>query len=234
MATKFTGKVNGKVFDNHDEFTKYLQKLIDENETNIQVSSEEVTVKDEDENPKCSKIDLSGGYFPFFEENDEYYLDDESYSLDSAKMRFDNFMKNLDQKIKDLCPRSLCDYSNAIDDIKDLIIGDETFAQAEIDKFSNLIKKTQTDLDSYVSSRNRMMDFRDKITLFKKFYNELDQAVSDAYNKKKEEHNCGEKCCKCDEKCCKCEEPDKPEKVPSVKQNLIDGYMRLLKAVLKD
>ncbi len=154
MTNEFKGTINGIDFYNVKEYNEYLTELIKKGvNINAQSNTNITNVSDNDENPKCCcgnggcchgecKDKLAGGgYVPFFEDGDEYYLDNEKLDVDTAAKVFDEFAKTLDNKLENLCPCQLNDYLNTVSDIRGSITSDDSFAKGKCDEYEKLIKK---------------------------------------------------------------------------------------------
>lgn len=244
MVNKFKGTINGIDFDNVKDYNAYLLKLIQNNE-NINAQSSTNIVNgdvnedvndDENKSPKClcdndectcKNKTVEGGYVPFFEEGDEYYLDNEELSVRDITNVFDDFNKTLEKKLAGLCPCQLKNYLNTISDIYESIISDDKFARTkcvELEKaagnYSHEIKKIQEKLGDIRTKHRRMLDFKDKIDVFNNFYKHLYDEVEEYLNNHNECPN---------EKTKKVEQTKTTE---SQKMSILDGYTRLLKAIL--
>lgn len=241
MVNKFKGTINGIDFNNVKDYNAYLLKLIQNNENiNAQSSTNIVNEgvnedinEDEDKSSKCycgedkctcENKSIEWGYVPFFEEGDEYYLDNEKLSIKDITNVFDDFNKTLEKKLADLCPCQLKNYLNTISDIYGSIISDDKFARTkcvELEKaagnYRDEIKKIQEKLEDIRTKHRRMLDFRDKIDVFNKFYKHLYNEVEKCINNHNE---------------CPNEKSEKTERIKSEKTSILDGYTRLLKAIL--
>ena len=136
----FKGSINGVKYDNLEEYSRDLQKLskegVDINETTAEyVTTQYEEAKDEvKEETKEVNVE-SLGLFPYFEEDDEYYLDRESLTIDKAAQHFTEFFKKLPEKLKMLRPYQVNDYKETIKDIYNCILSDKEFAEDKIEKY---------------------------------------------------------------------------------------------------
>ena len=217
----FKGSINGVKYDNLEEYSRDLQKLskegVDINETTAEyVTTRYEGTKDEAKEETKEVNVESLGLFPYFEEDDEYYLDRESLTIDKAAQHFTEFFKKLPEKLKMLTPAQLNSYKETIKDIYNCILSDKEFAEDKIEKY-------QAELEKLKKNLVKMIEYKRKIDYFEKAYDGLHADVSSFLktlntNKPRKlvsKHNgiCDGICdseCKCDGKCecngeCKCD-----------------------------
>lgn len=244
----FKGSINGVKYDNLEEYSRDLQKLskegVDINETTAEyVTTRYEGTKDETKEETKEVNVESLGLFPYFEEDDEYYLDRESLTIDKAAQHFTEFFKKLPEKLKMLTPVQLNSYKETIKDIYNCILSDKEFAENKIEKYQDELEKLKKNLV-------KMIEYKRKIDYFDKAYDGLHADVSSflktlnenkprtLVSKRECDGKCGGKCdcngkCKCDGNCeCggKCECKNQAERQydtsASVKQlidELFDG-----------
>ena len=210
----FKGSINGVKYDNVEEYSRDLQKLskegVDINETTAEyVTTRYEETKDETK-AETKEVNVESlGLFPYFEEDDEYYLDRESLTIDKAAQHFTEFFKKLPEKLKMLTPIQLNSYKETIKDIYNCILSDKEFAENKIEKYQDELEKLKKDLV-------KMIEYKRKIDYFEKAYDGLHADVSSflkILNTKKprklvSKRNgiCDGKCvcngeCECDGKC---------------------------------
>ena len=217
----FKGSINGVKYDNLEEYSRDLQKLskegVDINETTAEyVTTRYEGTKDEAKEETKEVNVESLGLFPYFEEDDEYYLDRESLTIDKAAQHFTEFFKKLPEKLKMLTPAQLNSYKETIKDIYNCILSDKEFAEDKIEKYQDELEKLKKNLV-------KMIEYKRKIDYFDKAYDGLHADVSSflkTLNENKprirvSKSKCGEcdgvcKCGECDGKCecngeCKCD-----------------------------
>lgn len=269
MTNEFKGTINGIDFYNVKEYNEYLTELIKKGvNINAQSNTNITNVSDEDENGGCRcgdgccgndecKCKLSGGgYVPFFEEGDEYYLDNERLDVDTATKVFDEFVKTLDNKLDNLCSCQLNDYLNTVSDIRGSITSDDSFAKSKCDEYEKLIKKytegiskIQEELEKVRNKQRLMKGFAKKIDVFDQFYKYLEGEIKKEIEikelKKKIEKKLETKL----ENTPKNDAPDEhihslneclkqsPDNTATAKikdPDIFDGYRRLLKAIFDE
>ena len=254
MTNEFKGTINGIDFYNVKEYNEYLTELIKKGvNINAQSNTNITNVSGESENSGCScgngcccgngkcKDKLAGGgYVPFFEEGDEYYLDNEKLDVDTAAKVFDEFAKTLDNKLDNLCFCQLNDYLNTVSDIRGSITSDDSFAKSKCDEYEKLIKKytegiskIQEELEKVRNKHQWMKEFAKKIDVFDQFYKYLEGEIKTEieireYEKKHEntpktdvpdEHK---------------QKPDNSATAKTKDSDIFDGYRRLLKAIFDE
>ena len=202
----FKGSINGVKYDNLEEYSRDLQKLskegVDINETTAEyVTTRYEGTKDEAKEETKEVNVESLGLFPYFEEDDEYYLDRESLTIDKAAQHFTEFFKKLPEKLKMLTPVQLNSYKETIKDIYNCILSDKEFAENKIEKYQDELEKLKKNLV-------KMIEYKRKIDYFDKAYDGLHADVSSflkTLNENKprilvSKRECDGKC-KCDGKC---------------------------------
>ena len=202
----FKGSINGVKYDNLEEYSRDLQKLskegVDINETTAEyVTTRYEGTKDEAKEETKEVNVESLGLFPYFEEDDEYYLDRESLTIDKAAQHFTEFFKKLPEKLKMLTPVQLNSYKETIKDIYNCILSDKEFAENKIEKYQDELEKLKKNLV-------KMIEYKRKIDYFDKAYDGLHADVSSFLKtlneNKPRTRECDGKCggkCKCDGKC---------------------------------
>lgn len=266
MTNEFKGTINGIDFYNVKEYNEYLTELIKKGvNINAQSNTNITNVSDEGENSGCCcgdgrcnngccgndecKCKLSGGgYVPFFEEGDEYYLDNEKLDVDTATKVFDEFAKTLDNKLDNLCSCQLNDYLNTVSDIRGSITSDDSFAKSKCDEYEKLIKKyteginkIQEELEKIRNKQRWMKEFAKKIDIFDQFYKYLEGEIKTEIEikelKKKIEKKLETKL----ENTPKNDAPDERKQSPDNSAtaklkdpDIFDGYRRLLKAIFDE
>ena len=269
MTNEFKGTINGIDFYNVKEYNEYLTELIKKGvNINAQSNTNITNVSDEDENSgcccgdgccgngKCKDKLAGGGYVPFFEEGDEYYLDNEKLDVDTAVKVFDEFVKTLDNKLDNLCPCQLNDYLNTVSDIRGSITSDDSFAKSKCDEYEKLIKKytegiskIQEELEKVRNKQRWMKEFAKKIDVFDQFYKYLEGEIAKEIEikelKKKIEKKLEtklENTLKKDapdehihsvNECLK-QNQDNPATAKTKDSDIFDGYRRLLKAIFDE
>ena len=198
----------------------------------------------------------SGGYVPFFEEGDEYYLDNEKLDVDTAAKVFDEFVKTLDNKLDNLCSCQLNDYLNTVSDIRGSITSDDSFAESKCDEYEKLIKKytegiskIQEELEKVRNKQRCMKEFAKKIDVFDQFYKYLEGEISKEIEikelKKKIEKKLETKLENTPKKVapderihslneCLKQSPDNTATAKIKDPDIFDGYRRLLKAIFDE
>lgn len=205
----FKGSINGVKYDNLEEYSRDLQKLskegVDINETTAEyVTTRYEGTKDEAKEETKEVNVESLGLFPYFEEDDEYYLDRESLTIDKAAQHFTEFFKKLPEKLKMLTPIQLNSYKETIKDIYNCILSDKEFAENKIEKY-------QAELEKLKKNLVKMIEYKRKIDYFDKAYDGLHADVSSFLKTLNENKPLARECdgkCKCDGKCngeCKCD-----------------------------
>ena len=202
----FKGSINGVKYDNLEEYSRDLQKLskegVDINETTAEyVTTRYEEAKDEAKEETKEVNVESLGLFPYFEEDDEYYLDRESLTIDKAAQHFTEFFKKLPEKLKMLTPVQLNSYKETIKDIYNCILSDKEFAENKIEKYQDELEKLKKNLV-------KMIEYKRKIDYFEKAYDGLHADVSSFLQTLNEntprtlvsKRECDGKC-KCDGKC---------------------------------
>ena len=236
----FKGSINGVKYDNLEEYSRDLQKLskegVDINETTAEyVTTRYEGTKDEAKEETKEVNVESLGLFPYFEEDDEYYLDRESLTIDKAAQHFTEFFKKLPEKLKMLTPAQLNSYKETIKDIYNCILSDKEFAENKIEKYQDELEKLKKNLV-------KMIEYKRKIDYFDKAYDGLHADVSSFLKTLNENDKCDGKCdgkcvcngeCECGGKCvcngeCECKKQAKRQydASTSVKQlidELFDG-----------
>ena len=203
----FKGSINGVKYDNLEEYSRDLQKLskegVDINETTAEyVTTRYEGTKDEAKEETKEVNVESLGLFPYFEEDDEYYLDRESLTIDKAAQHFTEFFKKLPEKLKMLTPAQLNSYKETIKDIYNCILSDKEFAEDKIEKY-------QAELEKLKKNLVKMIEYKRKIDYFDKAYDGLHADVSSflkTLNENKPLARVSK--CECDGKCdgkCKCD-----------------------------
>ena len=206
----FKGSINGVKYDNLEEYSRDLQKLskegVDINETTAEyVTTRYEGTKDEAKEETKEVNVESLGLFPYFEEDDEYYLDRESLTIDKAAQHFTEFFKKLPEKLKMLTPAQLNSYKETIKDIYNCILSDKEFAEDKIEKY-------QAELEKLKKNLVKMIEYKRKIDYFEQAYDGLHADVSSflkTLNENKPLVRVSKS--KCDGKCdgiCKCGECD--------------------------
>ena len=271
MTNEFRGTINGIDFYNVKEYNEYLTELIKRGEninaqsnTNI-TNIRDTNVRDGDEKaakPECCRDEnctgglIEGGYVPFFEEGDEYYLDNEKLDVDTAVKVFDEFARTLDNRLDNLCPCQLNNYLNTVSDIRGSITSDDSFAKSKCDEYEKLIKKytegiskIQEELEKVRNKQRWMKEFAKKIDVFDQFYKYLEGEIAKEIEikelKKKIEKKLEtklENTLKKDapdehihsvNECLK-QNPDNPATAKTKDPDIFDGYRRLLKAIFDE
>lgn len=232
----FKGSINGVKYDNLEEYSRDLQKLSKEGVDINETSAEYVTTRYEEAKDEAKaetkEVNVESlGLFPYFEEDDEYYLDRESLTIDKAAQHFTEFFGKLPEKLKMLTPAQLNSYKETIKDIYNCILSDKEFAENKIEKYQDELEKLKKNLV-------KMIEYKRKIDYFDKAYDGLHADVSSflkALNENKRECDgkceCGGKCDgKCDGKCkcngeCKCAERqyDASTSVKQLIDEIFDG-----------
>lgn len=270
MTNEFKGTINGVDFYNVKEYNEYLTELIKKGvNINAQSNTNITNVSDGGENSECRcnggcccgngecKYKLSGGgYVPFFEEGDEYYLDNEKLDVDTAAKVFDEFVKTLDNKLDNLCSCQLNDYLNTVSDIRGSITSDDSFAKSKCDEYEKLIKKytegiskIQEELEKVRNKQRCMKEFAKKIDVFDQFYKYLEGEITKEIEikelKKKIEKKLETKLENTSKKdvpderihslneCLK-QNPDNTATAKTKDSDIFDGYRRLLKAIFDE
>ena len=262
MTNEFKGTINGIDFYNVKEYNEYLTELIKKGvNINAQSNTNITNVSDESENSGCScdngcccgngkcKDKLAGGgYVPFFEEGDEYYLDNEKLDVDTAAKVFDEFVKTLDNKLDDLCPCQLNDYLNTVSDIRGSITSDDSFAKSKCDEYEKLIKKytegiskIQEELEKVRNKHRWMKEFAKKIDVFDQFYKYLEGEIKTEieireYEKKHEntpKNDVSDECIHSLNECLN-QKPDNSATAKIKDPDIFNGYRRLLKAIFDE
>lgn len=262
MTNEFKGTINGIDFYNVKEYNEYLTELIKKGvNINAQSNTNITNVSDEGENSGCHcnggcccgndecKYKLSGGgYVPFFEEGDEYYLDNEKLDVDTAAKVFDEFVKTLDNKLNNLCSCQLNDYLNTVSDIRGSITSDDSFAKSKCDEYEKLIKKytegiskIQEELEKVRNKQRCMKEFAKKIDVFDQFYKYLEGEITKEIEikelKKKIEKKLETKLENTQKKDAPDERKQNPDNTATAKtkdSDIFDGYRRLLKAIFDE
>ena len=255
MTNEFKGTINGIDFYNVKEYNEYLTELIKKGvNINAQSNTNITNVSDGGENSecrcgnggcccgdgKCKDKLAGGGYVPFFEEGDEYYLDNEKLDVDAAAKVFDEFAKTLDNKLDKLCPCQLNDCLDTVSDIRGSIASDDSFAKNKCDEYEKLIKKytegiskIQEELEKVRNKHRWMKEFAKKIDVFNQFYKYLEGEIETEieireYEKKHE--NTPKKDAPDEHK----QNPDNSATAKTKDSDIFDGYRRLLKAIFDE
>lgn len=274
MTNEFKGTINGIDFYNVKEYNEYLTELIKKgvninaqsntNITNVSDGSELTTIHGDENsgcrcgngccnngccgNGMCKDKLAGGGYVPFFEEGDEYYLDNEKLDVDTAAKVFDEFVKTLDNKLDNLCPCQLNDYLNTVSDIRGSITSDDSFAKSKCDEYEKLIKKytegiskIQEELEKVRNKQRCMKEFAKKIDVFDQFYKYLEGEISKEIEikelKKKIEKKLENKLENTPKKDAPDERKQNPDNSATAKlkdPDIFNGYRRLLKAIFDE
>ena len=259
MTNEFKGTINGIDFYNVKDYNEYLTELIKkgadinaQSNTNI-TNIRNTSVPDSDENTakpgcccgsgECKDKLIDGGYVPFFEEGDEYYLDNEKLDVDTAVAVFDEFVKTLNNRLNNLCPCQLNDYLNTVSDIRGTITSDDSFAKNKcdelektIEKYTEGINKIQEELEKVQNKHRWMKEFEEKIHAFDQFYKYLESEIEKKIEIKKLEKKIEDKGLgsrieitpKTDQK------PDNSATAKTKESDIYDGYRRLLKAIFDE
>ena len=265
MTNEFRGTINGIDFYNVKEYNEYLTELIKKGvNINAQSNTNITNVSDEGGNSGCRcdnggcchgecKDKLAGGgYVPFFEDGDEYYLDNEKLDVDTAAKVFDEFAKTLDNKLDNLCPCQLNDYLNTVSDIRGAITSDDSFAKGKCDEYEKLIKKytegiskIQEELEKVRNKHRWMKEFAKKIDVFDQFYKYLEGEIKTEIEIKERKKKLEEKLENTPKKdahdehihslneCLK-QNPDNSATAKTNDSDIFDGYRRLLKAIFDE
>ena len=256
MTNEFKGTINGIDFYNVKEYNEYLTELIKKGANiNAQSNTNITNVPDGDENigcrcgngcccGECKDKLAGGGYVPFFEEGDEYYLDNEKLDVDTAAKVFDEFAKTLDNKLDNLCPCQLNDYLNTVSDIRGSITSDDRFAKGKCDEYEKLIKKytegiskIQEELEKVRNKQRCMKEFAKKIDVFDQFYKYLESEIKAEIEIKEREKKLENKLENTPKKDALDEHKQKPDNSATAKtkdSDIFDGYRRLLKAIFDE
>lgn len=196
----FKGSINGVKYDNLEEYSRDLQKLskegVDINETTAEYVTTRYEGTKDEVKAETKEVNVESlGLFPYFEEDDEYYLDRESLTIDKAAQHFTEFFKKLPEKLKMLTPIQLNSYKETIKDIYNCILSDKEFAENKIEKYQDELEKLKKNLV-------KMIEYKRKIDYFDKAYDGLHADVSSflkALNENKPLARVSK--CKCDGKC---------------------------------
>lgn len=244
MTNEFKGTINGVDFYNVKEYNEYLTELIKRGENISAQSNTNITnirdtnVPDNDENPKCCCGGdctgglIEGGYVPFFEEGDEYYLDDEKLDADTAVKIFDEFARTLDNRLDNLCPCQLNNYLNTVSDIRGSITSDDSFAKSKCDEFEKVIEKYTEELEKVRNKYSRMRNFEKKISVFDQFYKYLENEIRNKIKKTPKNDVPDEHIHSLSE--CLNQKPDNSATAKTKDSDIFDGYLRLLKAIFDE
>lgn len=106
MKTKtvFVGYINGKQFDNVQEYNQYFVKLLNDGETNIQANSstEVKPIEEEGYGESVQKFDVTDDtYYPYMSKTSKHYLDSlVSTDHDNNVFEFNNILTQLDSSWK--------------------------------------------------------------------------------------------------------------------------------------
>lgn len=208
----FKGSINGVKYDNLEEYSRDLQKLskegVDINETTAEYVTTRYEGTKDEAKAETKEVNVESlGLFPYFEEDDEYYLDRESLTIDKAAQHFTEFFKKLPEKLKMLTPAQLNSYKETIKDIYNCILSDKEFAENKIEKYQDELEKLKKNLV-------KMIEYKRKIDYFDKAYDGLHADVSSFLKTLNENKpriskcKCGECDGKCNRECecnCKCD-----------------------------
>lgn len=169
----FKGTINGKEFDNVQDYNAEMNSLFSAGETNITASSS-TTVTEEPEEKKRKELEITD-FLPFFyDQNDKYYLD-KLVSDDAALNE-----KNLAYADR-ILSASYADLSEALE--SDSLTVEQALSLA------NIIKeiRSQIEVDSH-ENNNAVNELTEKITADTQRLNLLNNAkpvlamMSDYYN----------------------------------------------------
>lgn len=186
----FKGTINGKEFDNVQDYNVAMTKLLNEGATSINASSstqivDEVNEKKELADESLKKEDFLfdvNNYLPYFKDEDEYYLDrlvsddkdlnnknftDVDENLYHCYVDLDNDLKNYRISLEDSF-----DLINAFKNIRTILNSDSDDNTEVFNSLTESIKKDSKKLE-LVKNAKPVID------LMKEFYNNAFKLVKD-------------------------------------------------------
>ena len=224
----FEGTVNGKKFDNLNDYNEYVNRLIGmgqfvEASTCSKVVDEENEIKSKMPEGFKALMDAIDEYkddktvslLPYMEEGDPFYLNELIVDKDQDKVfeevnnTLDECFENITEVIKDesICIEGLYDYLNDVENVIERVEGDLEKNDKALESIEKQLESLNDEVDALIAKIEVLDNAKTIIEGMHEFYTDLEDAIYEEINSREfvvEDEDDG---CKCAGKCngeCKC------------------------------
>lgn len=197
MKTVFKGTINGKEFNNVEEYNKEMRELLSKGESINASSSTQVvnetgagtpTANIEEKIQETQKENIEEYMLPYFDDPEFHYLDDTISDDENENSKIINDIinnltvakENILETLENMTLADIKEYAKTINNVLTKIRFDNTLNQEAIDiidgriaKHSEEIAKLQNELNKFRNDRKALVSAKKIINTMNSFYSDL-------------------------------------------------------------